>query len=122
MAKPGCNQPGYRHFRSRKTEQVGYPSAAPFVPRVCHMAVRLAYIAATHTPVACGAGPHEPQAASGRVRLDFSLTSNHAFVDGRKRIGMYAMLTFLEANGIHMECSNQDVINAGLAVADGSMK
>lgn len=32
------------------------------------------------------------------------------------------MLTFLEANGIHMECSNQDVINAGLAVADGSMK
>ena len=56
------------------------------------------------------------------ARLGFSLISNHAFVDGNKRIGMYVMLTFLEVNGIRMECSNQDVVDTGLAVADDSMK
>ena len=56
------------------------------------------------------------------ARLGFSLISNHAFVDGNKRIGMYVILTFLEVNGIRMECSNQDVVDTGLAVADGSMK
>ena len=56
------------------------------------------------------------------ARLGFSLISNHAFVDGNKRIGMYVMLTFLEVNGIHVDCSNDDVIEAGLGVAGGSMK
>ena len=56
------------------------------------------------------------------ARLGFSLISNHAFVDGNKRIGMYVMLTFLEVNGIHMDCSNEDVIEAGLGVASGAMK
>jgi death-on-curing protein len=55
------------------------------------------------------------------ARLGFSLISNHAFVDGNKRIGMYVMLTFLEVNGIKMTCSNDDVISAGLAVAAGEM-
>ena len=30
------------------------------------------------------------------ARLGFALISNHAFVDGNKRIGMYVLLTFLE--------------------------
>ena len=51
------------------------------------------------------------------ARLGFSLISNHAFVDGNKRIGMYVMLTFLEVNGIHLDCSNADVVQAGLGVA-----
>ena len=55
------------------------------------------------------------------ARLGFSLISNHAFVDGNKRIGMYVMLTFLEVNGIHMDCTNEDVSNTGLAVAAGKM-
>ena len=55
------------------------------------------------------------------ARLGYNLISNHAFVDGNKRIGMYVMLTFLEVNGIHMDCSNEDVIHAGLSIADGSM-
>lgn len=60
----------------------------------------------------------EEKAAS----LGFSLISNHAFVDGNKRIGVYVMLTFLEAEGIKMNCSNADVVNLGLSVANGSMK
>ena len=55
------------------------------------------------------------------ARLGFSLISNHAFVDGNKRIGMYVMLTFLEVNGIRMDCTNEDVVHAGLSVADGTM-
>lgn len=55
------------------------------------------------------------------ARLGYNLISNHAFVDGNKRIGMYVMLTFLEVNGIRMGCTNEDVAQVGLAVADGSM-
>lgn len=55
------------------------------------------------------------------ARLGFNLISNHAFVDGNKRIGMYIMLTFLEVNGIRMDCSNKDVATVGLAVASGGM-
>ena len=60
----------------------------------------------------------EEKAAS----LGFSLVSNHAFVDGNKRIGVYVMLTFLEAEEIKMLCTNKDVVELGLSVADGSMK
>ena len=55
------------------------------------------------------------------LRLGYTLISNHAFVDGNKRIGMYVMLTFLEVNGIHMDCSNEEVASVGLSVAGGSM-
>ena len=34
------------------------------------------------------------------ARLGYTLISNHAFVDGNKRIGMYVMLSFLQVNGI----------------------
>ena len=55
------------------------------------------------------------------ARLGYTLISNHAFVDGNKRIGMYVMLTFLEVNGIHMNCTNEDIVHAGLSVAAGRM-
>ena len=55
------------------------------------------------------------------ARLGFMLISNHAFLDGNKRIGMHVMLTFLEVNGIRLECSDDDIIEAGLGVASGRM-
>ena len=55
------------------------------------------------------------------ARIGYALISSHAFVDGNKRIGMYVMLTFLEVNGIHMECTNEEVVEAGLSVASGTM-
>ena len=55
------------------------------------------------------------------ARLGFSLISNHAFVDGNKRIGMYVMLTFLEVNGIRLDCTDDDIVTAGLGVASGTM-
>ena len=56
------------------------------------------------------------------ARIGYSLISNHAFVDGNKRIGMYVLLTFLETNGIRMELTDEEIARVGLAVADGSMK
>ncbi len=55
------------------------------------------------------------------ARIGHSLISNHAFVDGNKRIGVYVMLTFLEVNGIRLDCTNEEVVHIGLSVADGSM-
>lgn len=55
------------------------------------------------------------------ARLGYTLISDHAFVDGNKRIGMYVMLTFLEVNGIRLECTNEDIVDTGLAVAAGNM-
>ena len=55
------------------------------------------------------------------ARLGFSLVSNHAFVDGNKRIGMYVLLTFLEVNGVRIDVSNAEVARVGLSLADGSM-
>lgn len=55
------------------------------------------------------------------ARLGYSLISNHAFVDGNKRIGMYVLLTFLETNGVKIRPTPEDVARVGLAVASGEM-
>ena len=54
------------------------------------------------------------------TRIGASLVANHSFLDGNKRIGMYVMLTFLEVNGIKLNCTDEDIVRAGLALADGS--
>ena len=56
------------------------------------------------------------------ARIAYSLISNHAFVDGNKRIGMYVLLSFLEVNGIKIRPTNEDVVRVGLAIAAGEMK
>lgn len=55
------------------------------------------------------------------ARLGYALISNHAFVDGNKRIGVYLMTTFLESNGIRLQATNEEIVQIGLSVADGSM-
>ena len=73
--------------------------------------------------VLAGFGDQEfyPTKEEKGARLGYTLISNHAFVDGNKRIGMYVMLTFLEVNGIHVECTNKEVVEVGLSVASGAM-
>ena len=56
------------------------------------------------------------------ARLGYTLISNHAFVDGNKRIGVYVMLSFLEMNGIRIRCTDDELVDIGLSVADGSMR
>ena len=55
------------------------------------------------------------------ARLGYALISNHAFVDGNKRIGIYVMLSFLEMNGVPIQCSDEELVRIGLSVADGGM-
>lgn len=62
-----------------------------------------------------------PSKEEKAARLGYSLISNHAFVDGNKRIGMYIMLTFLEVNGIRLNSTDTEVLEAGLDVASGKM-
>ena len=61
-----------------------------------------------------------PSKEEKAARLGFSLISNHAFIDGNKRIGIYIMLLFLELNGIRIEATNDEVYSLGMKVADGS--
>ena len=55
------------------------------------------------------------------ARLGYSLVSNHVFVDGNKRIGMYAMLTFLEVNGVKVNFTNEEIVDIGMKIASSKM-
>jgi death on curing protein len=55
------------------------------------------------------------------ARLAYGLVANHPFNDGNKRIGMQAMLVFLHLNGIRLELADDDLVQLGLALADGSL-
>ena len=56
------------------------------------------------------------------ARLGYSLISNHAFVDGNKRIGVLILLVFLEINGISINTTSSEVTRIGLGVASGEIK
>ena len=56
------------------------------------------------------------------ARLGYTLISNHAFIDGNKRIGVYIMLSFLEMNGIRLQCTDDELVDIGLSVASGRMR
>lgn len=51
------------------------------------------------------------------ARLCYSLIKNHGFLDGNKRIGIFAMLVLLEINGIVLECTDKELVSLGLGVA-----
>lgn len=56
------------------------------------------------------------------ARLCTGLVSNHAFMDGNKRIGVYVMLTFLEVNGIRLNVTDDELVTIGLSLAQSKMK
>ena len=53
--------------------------------------------------------------------LCFGLVKNHAFHDGNKRIGILAMMTFMELNGMEIFCTNEELIEFGLGIASGKI-
>ena len=63
-----------------------------------------------------------PTAAQKAARLMFALVSNHAFVDGNKRIGVFVMLMTLRLNGIILRYTQQELIDLGMAAASGTAK
>ena len=55
------------------------------------------------------------------ARLGYSLISNHAFVDGNKRIGIFALIFFMKINGAPLSVTDSDIVSAALGTADGSV-
>lgn len=51
----------------------------------------------------------------------FHISKAHALVDGNKRTAWAAALAFIKLNGSRINATNEDVIEIGLAVADGSL-
>jgi death-on-curing protein len=49
----------------------------------------------------------------------FHVVQNHPFLDGNKRVGTAAALTFLELNGVETKIPNQALVAMVLAVARG---
>ncbi len=53
------------------------------------------------------------------ARLGYALISNHAFTDGNKRIGIFALLLFLEVNDRPIRPTPREVVELTLSVAAG---
>lgn len=62
-----------------------------------------------------------PTIQSKATRLAYRLIKNHPFIDGNKRIGILAMISFLEINGIKLNCTDEEIVKIGLGIADGAM-
>ena len=62
-----------------------------------------------------------PSKEEKAARLAVGLVSNHAFVDGNKRIGVYVMLTFLEVNGIRLRVTDEELVEIGISLARNTM-
>ena len=55
------------------------------------------------------------------VRLGYGLIKNHPFLDGNKRIGTHAMLTFLDINGVEIKFDYDELTKIIFNVADNSI-
>lgn len=56
------------------------------------------------------------------ARLGYGLASNHAFLDGNKRIGAMMVQLLLKWNGYHLVLSSGELADMFIAIADGSAK
>ena len=62
-----------------------------------------------------------PTVLEKAARLGFGLISNHPFLDGNKRIGAHAMLTFMGVNQINLCCTDEELTSLILQVASGRL-
>ena len=62
-----------------------------------------------------------PTVIEKAAALGFSLVMNHAFTDGNKRIGHYAMETFLVINGYELTASLDEQESIILKLASGNL-
>ncbi|MEI6602193.1 MAG: type II toxin-antitoxin system death-on-curing family toxin [Clostridia bacterium] len=60
-----------------------------------------------------------PTIESRAARLGFGLIKNHPFVDGNKRVGILAMITFLQLNGVELNYTDFELVALGVGIASG---
>lgn len=53
------------------------------------------------------------------ARIGYGLASNHAFVDGNKRIGAMIIQLLLKWNGYHLELTSGELADMFISIADG---
>lgn len=63
-----------------------------------------------------------PTITEKAARLMYALVSNHAFVDGNKRIAILVMLVTLRLNGIIPVFTQAELIDFGLSTASGKLE
>lgn len=56
------------------------------------------------------------------ARLAFNLIKDHAFLDGNKRTGLLAMLSFLTINDVYLKYSDKELVRLGLSLSEGKMQ
>jgi death-on-curing protein len=54
--------------------------------------------------------------------ITYALIKNHGFVDGNKRIGIAVMLLLLRLNRINITYKQEELVELGFGIADGSRK
>ena len=62
--------------------------------------------------------PSLEQKAAG---LAYGLVSNHAFIDGNKRISTLSMLVFLALNGIEINCTEHEIYSVFMRLASSEV-
>ncbi len=63
-----------------------------------------------------------PTLISKASRLAFSITRNHPFVDGNKRIGVLSMLVFLELNNVLLDYTDSELVELGIGISTGKLE
>ena len=63
-----------------------------------------------------------PTITEKATRMAYTVSKNHPFVDGNKRVAVTSMLVMLRLNGINPLFTQQELIDLGLGIADGSFE
>lgn len=63
-----------------------------------------------------------PSTVEKIARLGYGVASNHAFIDGNKRIGALLVQLLLEWNGYSLALDRGELADMFIAIADGSAK
>lgn len=63
-----------------------------------------------------------PTLGAKAAALLHSLITNHALVDGNKRTGMAAMLSFYAINGVRLTASEDQLFELAVSVAEGTLR
>ena len=68
-----------------------------------------------------GGVPLCPSIQEQAVRLCYGIAKNHPFVDGNKRTAVHTMLVFLALNGVKLSYRDDELLEAIVGLANGSM-
>ena len=63
-----------------------------------------------------------PDLFTKAAALTRSLVLNHPFIDGNKRAAAFSLMAFLEENDYRLTCTNHEVVELTLKIANGEIR